>query len=146
MVAQKVIEFGPVWDLPAGQYELALSMTILGEPGRKSNQRRIVRNNKTGKAMLIKSQKALDYSASFLAQVPEETKRGIGGPKEPLALWAVIHYASNRPDVSTELIQDLLEKAGVISNDRHLKQLIIFGSIDRENPRVELRLYRILTP
>ena len=142
MVAEKVIEFGPVWKLPEPDYDLMVEFTIQGEPGRKSNQRRIVKG-KSGKPIIIKGEKAMKYAESFLAQVPEEARLGLGDLHHPVALWAHIYYASNRPDVSTELIQDLLEKAGVVSNDRWIKTLVIFGSVDRENPRVELKLYSI---
>ena len=138
-----LIEYGPVFDLPLESYELLTTLHVDGEPGRKSNQRRIVQNKKTGKPMIIKGKKAMAYQQTFLDQVPEIDKMKWGSAEEPLALWAYIHYASNRPDVSTELIQDLLENAGVISNDRYIKQQFIFGAVDRENPRAEIRLYRI---
>jgi hypothetical protein len=137
-------EFGPVPDLPASQYELVTAFTVLGEPGRKSNGRRIMMNHATGRPMLVKSKKALNYCSSFMTQVPDEAKVGMGSEKEPLALWAHIYYASNRPDVSSELLMDLLEKAGVVLNDRWIKTQVLYGAIDRLNPRVELRVYRIL--
>ncbi len=129
---------------PEGCYELLTKFTVTGEPGRKSNQRRIITNPATDKPMIIKSAKAMSYERTFLKQVPEEAKLGVGDVDHPLMLWAHIYYASNRPDVSTELLQDLLEKAGVVKNDRWLKQYMVYGAIDKENPRVELRLYRIL--
>ncbi len=139
-----VTEFGPVFDPPEACYELLTEFVVAGEPGRKSNQRRIVTNPATDKPMIIKSAKAMSYERAFLKQVPEEAKLGVGDVEHPLMLWAHIYYASNRPDVSTELIQDLLEKAGVVHNDRWFKQIWTHGAIDKENPRVELRIYRIL--
>ncbi len=136
-----VIEFAPVFDPPGEHYSLALSLTILGEPGRKSNQRRIVTNQATGKMMLIKSEKAMSYTASFLSQVPSDYQVHLGSREVPLALWAKVYYASNRPDLSSELLMDLLQEAGVINNDRFVKAQFLFGAIDRENPRVEIRIY-----
>jgi hypothetical protein len=136
-----VIEFGPVLELPPDDYELVTAFTVLGEPGRKSNGRRIIRG-KNG-PMIIKSAKAMKYGDGFLKQVPDHAKLGIGSVKEPLALWAHIYYASNRPDISSELLQDLLEKAGVVANDRWFKQIFLFGAIDKDNPRSDLRVYRI---
>ncbi len=129
---------------PESCYELLTSFTVIGELGRKSNQRRIVTNPATDKPMIIKSAKAMSYERTFLKQVPEEAKLGVGDADHPLMLWAHIYYASNRPDVSTELLQDLLEKAEVVRNDRWFKQFMTYGAVDKENPRVELRIYRIL--
>ena len=140
----RVVEYCPVIELPETDFELLTALTVYGEPGRKSNQRRIVTNQSTGKPMIIKSAKAMSYESRFMQQVPEEAKIGAGSASEPLALWAHIYYASNRPDVSVELIQDLLEKAGVVKNDRWLKGFFVFGAVDKLDPRVELRIYRIL--
>lgn len=123
-------------------YEEAVRLTIAGEPGRKSNQRRIVRRS-NGTPMIIKSQKALDYEVSFLSQVPGEAKLFLGSAEEPLLLWAKIFYKSNRPDLSSELLMDQLQKAGVISNDRWIKSQMLFGGLDKENPRSEIVLYRL---
>ncbi len=138
-----VIEFAPAFDPPGEFYNLALSLTILGEPGRKSNQRRIVTNQATGRPMIIKSEKAMSYARSFLEQVPEDYEVHLGDGNNPLALWAKVYYASNRPDLSSELLMDLLQEAGVIKNDRFVKAQFLFGAIDRESPRVELRIYHI---
>ncbi len=137
------IEFGPVLELPVERYTLLVSIEILGEPGRKSNQRRIVTNQSTGKLMLIKSEKAMNYTSSFIAQVPPGYQVHLGSPDTHLALWTKIYYASARPDLSLELIQDLLQEAGVVENDRFFKQTFAFSAIDRDCPRAEIRIYEI---
>lgn len=136
------ISFAQPFMPPSHYYEFVLKFEVLGEPGRKSNQRRIVRG-KNGAPMIIKSEKAMNYQTKFLAQVPAEYKLGLGSKEEPLALRVVTWYKSNRPDISTELIQDLLEKAGVVSNDRWFKAVFCFGNIDSENPRSEIEIYKI---
>jgi hypothetical protein len=93
--------------------------------------------------LIIKSKQALAYTESFLKQVPEEHKQKLGCEQKPLALWAHVHYQSNRSDLSVELLKDLLQKAGVISDDRWIKAEFLFGAIDRDNPRVELALFAI---
>ncbi len=137
------IQYVPALVLPPDDFELLAAFIVLGEPGRKSNQRRIVKNKKTGSPMIIKGKKAMAYEQQFMEQVPESAKQHWGSAEEPLVLWTNIHYASNRPDVSTELIQDLLEKAGVVHNDRWIKAFFTFGQIDKESPRAEIKLYRI---
>jgi hypothetical protein len=126
---------------PENKYTRLLSFTVAGNLPRKSNQRRIVKVR--GKPLIIKSKQALAYTDSFMQQVPEESKLGLGGEKNPLALWAHVHYQSNRSDLSVELLKDLLEKAGVIKNDRWIKAEFLFASIDRDHPRVEMAVYAI---
>jgi Holliday junction resolvase RusA-like endonuclease len=39
-------------------------------------------------------------------------------------------------------ICDGIEKSGIIKNDRQLKPVLLFDFIDKENPRVEIELYK----
>lgn len=126
------------------RYQLLVDFTVPGNLQRKDNGRQIVWNKKTQKPMVIKSANALSYRNAFLKAVPESAVQKLGSESSPLALWANIFYQSNRSDVSVELLKDLLEKAGVISNDRWIKTHYIFGQIDRDTPRTELKLFRIL--
>jgi len=126
---------------PENKYTRILNLTITGNLPRKSNQRRIVKVR--NRPLIIKSKQALAYTDSFMKQVPGESRLGLGDEKNPLALWAHVHYQSNRSDLSVELLKDLLEKAGVVTNDRWIKAEFLFASIDRDNPRVELTLYSI---
>jgi hypothetical protein len=124
---------------PPKEYTKLVDLVILGNLPRKSNQRRIVKVR--NKPLIIKSKQALAYTDSFLKQVPEESKLGLGDKQNPLALWAHVHYQSNRSDLSVELLKDLLEKAGVVTNDRWIKAEFLFAAIDQDHPRVELALY-----
>ncbi|WP_129596139.1 RusA family crossover junction endodeoxyribonuclease [Anaerophilus nitritogenes] len=38
-------------------------------------------------------------------------------------------------------ICDGIEKSGIIENDKQLKPVLLFDSIDKENPRIEIELY-----
>ena len=91
-----------------------------GQPPRKSNQRRIFRNPATGKPMIVKSKAALRWVQGAIAQVTGDKKVGIGSEKAPLRILFFVFYKDRRPDLSVELVLDTLEKAGVISNDRHV--------------------------
>lgn len=133
----------PIFYPPSDQYEPVLRLCIDGQPARKSNGRRIVTNKRTQKPMSIKSEEALDYSDSFLKQVPGEAKVGLGGPGDPLFLMAEIFYKSNRSDISVELVKDLLQEAGVVFNDRYIKGEVLFGRVDKNYPRTVITLYRL---
>jgi Holliday junction resolvase RusA-like endonuclease len=94
--------------------------------------------------MLIKSKEARTYVKEFQAAVPEAYRDlNYGTLDEDLRLDIIIWYTSRRPDLSIELVKDCLEEAGIIKNDRYVREEHIYGFVDKENPRVTLRLYRI---
>lgn len=118
-----------------------INLTVFGEPASKSNCRKIVwvrpKRCRRIRPMVIKSEKALQYEKDFLAQVVR--------PKKPLEgdliLHCTIFYRTNRPDLDESLVMDCLQKAGIIGNDRQIKEKHIYhGGIQKENPRVEIRL------
>lgn len=93
--------------------------------------------------MVIKSSAALQYAQDFDHQIVAEARQGWGSAKQPLALEAVVYYRSALSDLSVELLKDLLQDAGVISNDRYVKDEHLWGHLDKDDPRVELRLYAL---
>ena len=110
---------------------------ILGEPASAKNQRRIV--SIQNKPRLIKSKKALDYCKAFALQAK---------PLDPLIETDVsiridAFYASRRPDLAClDIIMDLLQSV-VYLNDRQVKAAQVFWNLDRENPRVRIRVRKI---
>lgn len=126
-------------------YEKILAFTIYGNPQRKSNRRQIVTNKATGKPMLIKSKGALDYEKSFIKQVEEQglPKLGVGTKDSHVAVEFMLYYKDYRSDVSVEQITDCMEKSGIINNDRYIRLRLVYGYIDKENPRAELTIYKI---
>ncbi len=126
------------------RYELLVELTFAGQPPRKSNQRQIVTRGRHGPPMLIKSKEALTYVEAFQIMLPGEYRdRKYGSLDEDLRLDVIIWYTSRRPDLSIELVKDCLEKAGIIKNDRYIREEHIYGFVDKETPRMTLRLYRI---
>jgi Holliday junction resolvase RusA-like endonuclease len=109
-----------------------------GHMPRKSNSRRIVRNKHTGAPLVIKSAEAL----SWVNDVILESREHAIGYDSPVVMTADIYYRSNRSDLSEELLMDALEKAGILTNDRLIVGKIALKHIDKDNPRVEVRLYR----
>lgn len=57
-----------------------------------------------------------------------------------VVMTATIYYQSLRSDLDDSLICDVLEKAGVIKNDRQIKEKHLFHGLDRANPRIEVEV------
>lgn len=111
-----------------------VSFTVNGQLPSMKNRRRIV-GTRRNRPMLIKSADAMNYEQAFLAATPENARIGYAGP---VSVKARIWYQSRRSDLSAEFLFDLLQKAGVIRNDRQVQHLEAFKGLDAERPRVHL--------
>jgi Holliday junction resolvase RusA-like endonuclease len=119
------------------EYDEVLTMEILGQPPRKSNSRRI-----TKWGGIIKSDEALQYVQDFILQA-QYYGEPLGNLNQDLRVDIAVWYKNRRPDLSIELILDCLEKAGVIKNDRYVREHHVYGFVDKENPRVHIKIYTI---
>jgi Holliday junction resolvase RusA-like endonuclease len=89
--------------------------------------------------MLIKSQQALNWVKAALDQIPPELRElRMGSADRPLAIVFIVYYKTRRPDLSVELIMDMLQEAGVISDDRHVYETHAYKNFDPANPGVEI--------
>jgi Holliday junction resolvase RusA-like endonuclease len=118
------------------------SATVDGSLPSMKNQRRIVLNKATGKPFSIKSKKAEDYATSFMYQIGQKC------PKKPitadLSLRVRVWYPSKKNDLDIEFLCDLLEKTGIIANDRQIKHKeATHCGVDKVNPRVIFTLYEV---
>ena len=113
--------------------DLIATGTVLGQLPSLKNRRRLVRNRRTGQALIIKSAEAMSYEQTFINAIPEKYRVGYGGP---VSVKVRVWYQSRRSDLSTELLFDLLAKAGIIANDRQIHHVESWKGLDRENPRV----------
>lgn len=128
------------------EYELIAEFTVTGQPPRKSNQRMIVSRGRGGSPMVIKSKEAREYVDHFTTSVPKEYwTLEAGDLKDDLRLDIIVWYTSRRSDLSVELVKDCIEAAGVIKNDRYVREEHLYGFVDKENPRTMIRLYRIIS-
>lgn len=94
--------------------------------------------------MVIKSKEAREYLAHFITSVPEKYRDlNLGTLEDDLRLDIIVWYTSRRPDLSVELVKDCIEAAGVIKNDRYVREEHLYGFVDKENPRTKIQLYRI---
>lgn len=113
--------------------EFLVSHTLNGQLPSLKNRRRLIPGKGGRKPMIIKSAEAMSYEAMFLASIPQEKRIGYGGP---VSLKVRVWYQSRRSDLSTELLMDLLQKAGIILNDRQVVHIESFKGLDPERPRV----------
>ena len=111
--------------------------TILGEPASKSNSRQLVKINT--RLVPIKSKKALTYVSSFKKQALKIDPLIDGN----VILFCHIFYASRRPDLDESLIMDCLE-GFAYTNDRQIKAKLIVHGLDKENPRAEIKVGKLV--
>lgn len=110
-------------------------VTVAGEPASSKNQRRIV-GMKSGKPRLIKSAKALGYWDLLKGKITPLDNKLEGD----LYIHVDAYYASRRPDLSClEIIKDVLQEL-VYENDRQIKMESSVWNLDRQNPRVRIRI------
>lgn len=117
-----------------------MKFTLYGILYQKGNSRMIVRNKRTGKPMVIKSSKALKTTADFLSQMSWVGLDGFKPLKGDVFMKATIYYPNNRHDLDDSLLCDILQKAGVIKNDRQIIHKVLYKYIDPKNPRVEVEI------
>lgn len=129
---------------------MKISLTILGEPASKANSRQLVSFSKPGnkRPALIKSEKAREYEAAALLQIPASAKVMLRGP---VRVTMRIYYASERPDLDESVVLDVLqtkfvkgsreiERPGVYINDRQVREKHVFHAVDASNPRAEIEV------
>jgi len=124
------------------KFKLLTEGTVYGHlPSGKNNyslgSSRIFKTNKGGMK---------DYEKSFAIQAI--ILKGIFEIKEPfkgtLALQAKVYFRDFRRDLDTILFCDLLQKHGIVENDRSIRIKILDGiNVDKVNPRIEFRLFQI---
>lgn len=83
----------------------------------------------------MKSAAARQFAENALRQIDFRQRIGL---VVDVALTVYVYYPNRRHDVDAELLCDVLQKAGVIKNDRQIRVKHFDGTIlDKNNPRVE---------
>ena len=113
---------------------------------RKSNQRRIFKNKKTGAPIIVKSQEALEFESLAPKYV-----NALGGKlfRKParLSMEAYITYRSSRSDLSVELLLDVLEKCCLYENDVQVVECRCFKmDPDPLHPKVNVIIREAVEP
>lgn len=112
-------------------------MILYGVLYQKGN-RRVIFRTKSGKTLCIKSVKAQKTVADFERQIKAQWKDA--AITKPCILIAHIYYPNRRHDLEASLLCDILQKAGVIQNDRLVERMALTKGLDPKNPRVELSI------
>ncbi len=124
--------------VPSRAENAHIAFTVFGQCYSMKNSHILARGR------TIKHPKARQFEQDFGLQVPPEAKRGLGSQDRPLMAIVSVWYPSWRQDVDVEIVWDLLQKCGVVSNDRWIREKHIFGArIDPINPRVEIEVSEI---
>ena len=111
--------------------------TVDGNLPRKSNSRIWA-----GPGRLIKSKKALEFesNASVILQYYKKVSKNRFGTVFPIVddvvVSLLIHYRTKKSDLSGELFFDILERSGVLQNDRQIKIQYLAGTTSKK-PKVE---------
>ena len=91
--------------------------------------------------MFIKSKEALRYLHAFQLQCPRCNP--LIEKSQDISAHIKIFYQSRRPDLDESLILDAMQGL-VYENDRSVKEKHIYWGLDKENPRAEITIKKIL--
>lgn len=113
---------------------------ITGTPVSKSNAYKIITIG--GHASLTKTKAMKAYEESFLWQVGGIRDANIDVPFE---FYLDVYFPSKRSDLDGcfKGVLDCLQKAKVIKNDNNCCKIVGRKFIDKENPRVEIKIVTI---
>jgi hypothetical protein len=127
---------------------------LQGEPASKANQRKLVLID--GRTRFIKSPKALRFERDALLQIPPSARLRLDCP---VCVTLHMFYRTERPDMDESVVLDVLQdqyagagaqrvlvQAGVITNDRLVRERHVFHHIDRRQPRVEVEVRPLAWP
>lgn len=126
------------------------SGTIFGEVASKANSRRIItigarwatvggkKIRVGGMPRVAKSDKALAFEEAAAKQLPR-LNRPLEGR---LQITCKIYYTWEGPDLDESLVLDVLQ-GRIYKNDRQVRRKIVDHGIDKENPRVVIRVEEI---
>lgn len=85
--------------------------------------------------------KAKDFEKAFRDQIPRAAQQHI---EQAVRADIEIFYPSNLQDLDEALVFDLMQKFRVIENDRQVVQKWVQKRIDKENPRVNVKVTPVL--
>jgi len=109
------------------------SFICYGQPASKSNRRRFTKID--GKPRFVKSREANTFVRDFTLQCPLLDPLLV----DDIVVAIEIYYGSRRPDLDEGIILDAMQ-GRIYKNDRQVKEKHIYWNLDREHPRVEIRV------
>jgi Holliday junction resolvase RusA-like endonuclease len=87
--------------------------------------------------LTVLNKEAKAFERAFKKQLPEAAQRGW---TMPVGVIITIYYPANRQDVDEALVLDLMQKYGVIGNDRQVVSKFVKKLIDPDRPRVVVKV------
>jgi Holliday junction resolvase RusA-like endonuclease len=99
------------------------------------------RKIQTRSGKVFKNPEVVAFERDFGMLVPSEYRNlALGSLTSPLGAKIEVYYPSRRSDLDCALLYDCLQTAGVIANDRYIREKWEIAHIDRANPRIEIEL------
>jgi len=95
-----------------------VKFTILGQLSSMKNRRTPSKRNPF---VTHKNPGCRSFERDFMQQVPRSAMLAMGAVNRPLKVTATVFYRDFRSDVDMECCCDLLQKAGVVRNDRYIR-------------------------
>ncbi len=111
--------------------------TVMGHLASKANGRKRV--SAGGRSRFIKSEAARDFASTFPLQLKPPTRPFDG----PVAMYAWVYYRDERRDLDIALLQDCIQNAGIIVNDRQIKEIHAKRFVSKSAPKVVFELREI---
>lgn len=115
-----------------------IQFTVYGKCASLKNRRIPTKQNPR---VTIPNPEYQEFARQFALQVPRWARRSLGSLKKPLKARIIVYYPSMRSDVDAEGVYDLLQKCGVVQNDRYIRHKEVIGRVDKLNPRVEIEIF-----
>lgn len=133
----------PIWPVepPArdnGTATVLWSATIRGEPTPRARMHDVVVTD--GVARLIKSRPARLWQNAAMAQLLN--RRPHRPLTKELGLECRIWSSAPRNDLDDALLIEALERAAIIASGRQIREKHLFAGVDRDDPRLMVRLVR----
>lgn len=114
-----------------------IKLTILGQLASMKNRRRPTRQNPF---VTVVNDECKIFARDFVHQVPRAAMQAIGSADRLVRSKITVYYTSLRPDLDCTFVYDLLQKTGVVRNDRYIRDKREIALVDKANPRVEIEL------
>ncbi len=119
-----------------------VTFTIPGKVPAKSSSRRVVRT-RSGRTRVISSDETRAYEDDFGLYL-KRRHRALGTWDGGLVVQIVVYAVSKRQDLDSysKILLDAMQANDVIKNDNRVEELYLKRFIDKENPRVEVTLWK----
>lgn len=112
-------------------------LTIFGALMSMKNQRVPLKQNPY---ITLPKPQARVFERAFMQQIPRSAQVQMGSLKRLLRATVTVYYPSMRSDLDCAHLYDLLQKAGVVRNDRYIREKHEVARVDKDNPRVEIQI------